>query len=136
MLKLSKVIKSWKEADALSAHISLYGFWSDTTFLTRSSNLGMVLSLAGVDCESFDNDEQQYAVKRLESALRSFGKGSNIPSKQTGLLFHLRLTTMNLLTQRLISCGSFSSRSATRSSSPNRCSHCLTRSASRRSHGT
>ncbi|SEG38697.1 type IV secretion system protein VirB4 [Bryocella elongata] len=78
MLNLSRVIKPWKEADALSAHINLYGFWTETTFLTKSGDLGMVLSVTGVDYESLDNDEQQYAVKRLESALKSFGEGFHV----------------------------------------------------------
>jgi type IV secretion/conjugal transfer VirB4 family ATPase len=78
MLNLSRVIKPWKEADALSAHINLYGFWTETAFLTKSGDLGMVLSVAGVDYESLDNDEQQYAVKRLESALKSFGEGFHV----------------------------------------------------------
>jgi type IV secretion system protein VirB4 len=78
MLNLSRVIKPWKEADALSAHINLYGFWTETAFLTKSGDLGMVLSVTGVDYESLDNDEQQYAVKRLESALKSFGEGFHI----------------------------------------------------------
>jgi type IV secretion/conjugal transfer VirB4 family ATPase len=78
MLNLSRIIKPWKEADALSAHINLYGFWNETTFLTKSGDLGMVLSVAGVDYESLDNDEQQYAVKRLESALKAFGEGFHV----------------------------------------------------------
>jgi type IV secretion system protein VirB4 len=78
MLNLSRVIKPWKEADALSAHVNLYGFWTETAFLTKSGDLGMVLSVTGVDYESLDNDEQQYAVKRLESALKSFGEGFHV----------------------------------------------------------
>jgi type IV secretion system protein VirB4 len=78
MLNLSRVIKPWKEADALSAHINLYGFWTETAFLTKSGDLGIVLSVTGVDYESLDNDEQQYAVKRLESALKSFGEGFHV----------------------------------------------------------
>lgn len=38
----------------------------------------MVLSVRGVDYESLDNDEQQYAVKRLESALKAFGEGFHV----------------------------------------------------------
>jgi type IV secretion system protein VirB4 len=78
MLNLSRIIKPWKEADALSAHINLYGFWTETAFLTKSGDLGMVLSVTGVDYESLDNGEQQYAVKRLESALKSFGEGFHV----------------------------------------------------------
>jgi type IV secretion system protein VirB4 len=75
MLRLDKVIKPWKEAAALSDHINLYGFWNETAFLTKSGDLGMVLSVAGVDYESLDHAEQEYAVKRLESALKTFGPG-------------------------------------------------------------
>lgn len=36
MQNLSKIIKPWKEADALSARINLYKFWSETAFLNYS----------------------------------------------------------------------------------------------------
>src|ERR1700678_4544067 len=78
MLNLSRVIKPWKEADALSAHINLYGFWTETAFLTKSGDLGMVLSVTGVDYESLDNSQQEYAVKRLEAALKAFGPGFHV----------------------------------------------------------
>src|SRR2546426_2801370 len=75
MLRLDKVIKPWKESAALNDHINLYGFWSETAFLTKSGDLGMVLSISGVDYESLDHSEQEYAVKRLEAALKAFGPG-------------------------------------------------------------
>ena len=68
MLRLDKVIKPWKESAALNAHINLYGFWNDTTLLTKSGEVGMVLRVPGVDYESLDRSEQEYAVKRLEAA--------------------------------------------------------------------
>jgi hypothetical protein len=36
MLNLARVIKPWMESAALNDHINLYGFWDDTTFLTKS----------------------------------------------------------------------------------------------------
>ena len=78
MFRLDKVIKPWKEAAALNAHLNLYGFWNETTFLTKSGDLGMVLRVPGVDYESLDSGEQEYAVKRLESALKAFGSGFHI----------------------------------------------------------
>jgi type IV secretion system protein VirB4 len=78
MLRLDKVTKTWKDAATLSDHINLYGFWNETTFLTKSGDLGMVLRVAGVDYESLDHGEQQYAVKRLEAALKSFGPGFHV----------------------------------------------------------
>jgi len=78
MLRLDKVIKPWKDAAALCDHINLYGFWNETMFLTKSGDLGMVLQVPGVDYESLDHASQEYAVKRLESALKSFGPGFHV----------------------------------------------------------
>jgi type IV secretion/conjugal transfer VirB4 family ATPase len=78
MLRIDRLIKPWKEAAALSDHINLFGFWNEHTFLTKSGDLGMVLRVQGVDYESLDREEQEYAVKRLEGALKSFGPGFHI----------------------------------------------------------
>src|SRR2546428_1324315 len=78
MLRLDEVIKPWKESAALNDHINLYGFWNETAFLTKSGDLGMVLSVSGVDYESLDRSEQEYAVKRLEAALKAFGPGFHV----------------------------------------------------------
>jgi type IV secretory pathway VirB4 component len=78
MLRIDNVIKPWKESAALNAHINLYGFWNETAFLTKSGDLGMVLNVPGVDYESLDRSQQEYAVKRLESALKAFGPGFHV----------------------------------------------------------
>src|ERR1700751_6006089 len=78
MLRLDKVIKPWKESAALNAHINLYGFWTETAFLTKSGDVGMILSVPGVDYESLDRSQQEYAVKRLEAALKLFGPGFHV----------------------------------------------------------
>ena len=38
----------------------------------------MVLQVQGVDYESLDTAGQEYAVKRLESALKAFGQGFHV----------------------------------------------------------
>ena len=78
MLRLDQVIKSWKESGALNSQINLYGFWNEHTFITKSGDLGTVLQLQGVDYESLDQAAQEYAVKRLEAALKIFGPGFHI----------------------------------------------------------
>jgi type IV secretion system protein VirB4 len=78
MLRIDKVIRPWKESAALNDHINLYGQWSETTFLTKSGDVGMVLRVGGVDYESLDRGAQEYAVKRLEAALKSFGPGFHV----------------------------------------------------------
>src|ERR1700722_15613856 len=78
MLRLDKVIKPWKEASALNNHVNLYGFWNATTFLTKTGDLGMVLSVPGVDYESLDRAAQDYGVKRLEAAPKAFDPGFRV----------------------------------------------------------
>jgi type IV secretion system protein VirB4 len=48
MLRIDKVIKPWKEAASLNAHINLYGFWNDTAFLTKSGDVGTPRTSAGI----------------------------------------------------------------------------------------
>jgi type IV secretion system protein VirB4 len=78
MLRIDRVIKPWKESAALNDHINLYGQWTETSFLTKSGDVGMVLRVGGVDYESLDRGAQEYAVKRLEAALKSFGPGFHV----------------------------------------------------------
>jgi type IV secretion system protein VirB4 len=78
MLRIDRIIKPWKEAAALSDHINLYGQWSERSFLTKSGDVGTVLRVVGVDYESLDSGAQDYAVKRLEAALKTFGPGFHV----------------------------------------------------------
>jgi type IV secretory pathway VirB4 component len=78
MLRLDRVIRPWNESGALNSQINLYGFWNDQAFLTKSGDLGIVLRVRGVDYESLDQTAKEYAVKRLEAALKTFGVGFHI----------------------------------------------------------
>ena len=78
MFRLDKIVKPWKDAGSLNANVNLYGFWDETTFLTKSGDLGIVLKVCGVDFESLDQAGQELAVRRLEAALKSFGPGFHI----------------------------------------------------------
>jgi hypothetical protein len=46
--------------------------------VTKTGDLGMVLSVPGVDYKSLDRSEQEYAVKRLEAALKAFGRAFHV----------------------------------------------------------
>jgi hypothetical protein len=63
---------------ALNDHINLYGFWNETTFLTKSGDLGMVLQRSRRGLRKPRPSEQEYAVKRLEAALKAFGPGFHV----------------------------------------------------------
>jgi type IV secretion system protein VirB4 len=78
MLRLDKILKPWNDAAAFCDHINLYGFWNETTFLTKSGDLGVVLRVTGVDYESLDYGDQERDVKRLEAALKNFEAGFHV----------------------------------------------------------
>lgn len=71
MLRVDTITKDWKEAGSFPAQINLYGFWDEHTFLSKSGDLGSVLKIGGIDYESLGHAGRDYAVKRLEAALRS-----------------------------------------------------------------
>lgn len=71
MVKLDDIKKDWKEAGSFAAQVNLCGFWDEHAFLTKSGDLGAALRIGGIDHESLDHAGLDYAVKRLESALRS-----------------------------------------------------------------
>src|SRR5271170_2140042 len=72
MLRVDHITKDWQEAGSFPAQINLYGFWDEHCFLTKSGDLGTALKIGGIDYESLDHAGRDYAVKRLEAALRSF----------------------------------------------------------------
>jgi type IV secretion system protein VirB4 len=71
MLRVDDITKDWREAGSFPAQINLYGFWDEHSFLTKSGDLGAALRIAGIDYESLDHAGRDYAVKRVEAALRS-----------------------------------------------------------------
>jgi len=71
MVRIEHITKDWKEAGSLPAQVNLYGFWDEHSFLTKSGDLGAALKIGGIDYESLDHAGRDYAVKRLEAALRS-----------------------------------------------------------------
>jgi type IV secretory pathway VirB4 component len=71
MLRVDAIMKDWREAGSFAAQLNLYGFWDEHCFLTKTGDLGAVLEVGGIDYESLDHAGRDYAVKRLEAALRS-----------------------------------------------------------------
>ena len=78
MFELKQITKEWKEAGPMAAHVNLYGFWDEHSFLTKSGDLGMVLSTRGIDYESLDQAGRDYVVKRLEAAFRTLNDRTRI----------------------------------------------------------
>ncbi len=49
MLRLSRIVKNYKETGALNENVSVYGFLDDQVFLTKGGDVGVVLRVEGVD---------------------------------------------------------------------------------------
>jgi type IV secretion system protein TrbE len=78
MFRINTITKDWKEAGSFPAQLNLYGFWDEHCFLTKTGDLGAVLKIGGIDYESLDHAGRDYAVKRLEAALRSLDDGTRL----------------------------------------------------------
>ncbi len=72
VFKLKQIAKDYNEAAALCTQINLFGFLDDEIFLTKSGDLGVILSLAGVDYECLDTNTIESLTKRLSAAFRIF----------------------------------------------------------------
>jgi type IV secretion system protein VirB4 len=73
MLRLSRIVKNYKESGALNENVSVCGFLDDHVFLTKAGDLGVVLNVEGVDYECLDHKQTDVLAKRLESSLRLLG---------------------------------------------------------------
>jgi type IV secretion system protein VirB4 len=73
MLRLSKIVKNYKETGSLNENVSVFGFLDDHVFLTKGGDAGVVLRVEGVDYECLDYKQTDELAKRVESALRLLG---------------------------------------------------------------
>ena len=73
MLRVSKIVKSYKETGSLNENVSVFGFLDDQVFLTKGGDVGAVMRVEGVDYECLDHKQTDDLTKRLESALRLLG---------------------------------------------------------------
>src|SRR5579864_767993 len=72
MFRLTQVRKEFDEAGALCAQINLFGFVDEEVFLTKSGDLGVILSVEGVDYECLDAKAIENLTHRLTAAFRIF----------------------------------------------------------------
>ena len=78
MVRLSRILKDYREAGAVNGLIDLWGFVDDTTFLTKAGAVGQVYRLHGVDAECLDHAERRQIAHRFERALRPLDESLRI----------------------------------------------------------
>src|SRR5258708_17356916 len=72
MFMLSKITKDYRETPALCSQVNLFGFVDDEIFLTKSGDLGIMISVDGVDYECLDSNTIENLTRRLTAAFRIF----------------------------------------------------------------
>jgi len=75
---LAPIVNRHRQVGALNSLVNVYGFIDDKIFLTKSGDLGIVLSLAGVDYECLDTDQREAIARRFEIALRVLDESTRI----------------------------------------------------------
>lgn len=78
VLKLESISRDFVQSASFPDHLNLFGFWDDTSFLTKSGDLGAALRISGVDYESLDHAGRDYTAKRLESAFRTLNERTRL----------------------------------------------------------
>jgi type IV secretion system protein VirB4 len=56
VIKLNRIGEDYREAGALHRLVNLLGFMDSNTFLTKSGDVGVVISVRGVDYECVDRE--------------------------------------------------------------------------------
>lgn len=72
MFKLAQITKQYRDTPALCSQINLFGFVDEEVFLTKSGDVGMVISMEGVDYECMDTGSVGNLTTRLAAAFRIF----------------------------------------------------------------
>src|ERR1700693_214810 len=78
MVRVSRILKDYRETGALNSLIALWGFVDDTTFLTKAGAVGVLYRLQGVDFECLDHPQRQAIAHRFEQALRQLDESFRV----------------------------------------------------------
>src|SRR3954471_7012298 len=73
MLRLSRILKDYQDAGALSDLIALWGFVRDAVFLTKAGAVGVAYRLSPADTECLDLSARVAMTTRAAQALRQLG---------------------------------------------------------------
>src|SRR6202521_1034140 len=78
MVRISRILKDFRETGALNSLIAGWGFVDDTTFLTKAGAVGVLYRLEGVDFECLDHPQRQAIARQFEQALRQLDESFRV----------------------------------------------------------
>ena len=70
MVKLTQVLRDYKDAGSVNGLLALWGFVDEETFLTKAGHVGVVYRVRGIDYEGLTHPQRCSLVHRFEAALR------------------------------------------------------------------
>jgi type IV secretion system protein VirB4 len=71
-MKLSRILKDYRESGAMNALVNIHAAIDDQTFLTKSGDLVVLLGVQGADYECLDASQLDQITRRFETALKTF----------------------------------------------------------------
>lgn len=72
MIKISRILKDYRDSGALNALVNVHAAIDERLFLTKSGELVAFLALQGPDYECLDASELDTVTRRFASAVRVF----------------------------------------------------------------
>ena len=78
MVKVSRILKDYRDAGSVNSLLALWGFVDDVTFMTKSGAVGLVYRVRGVDDECLDHAERAAIAHRFEQALRQLDESFRV----------------------------------------------------------
>jgi type IV secretion system protein VirB4 len=78
MVRISRILKDFRDTGALNSLIALWGFVDETTFLTKAGAVGVLYRMQGVDFECLDHAQRRTVAQRFEQALRQLDESFRV----------------------------------------------------------
>jgi type IV secretion system protein VirB4 len=70
MVKVSRIVRDYREAGAVNELLAPWGLIEDGTFLTKAGHVGVVFRVRGLDSDGFTHAQRRALCHRMEAALR------------------------------------------------------------------
>lgn len=70
MLRVTRILRDYREAGAVNELLAIWGFVDEATFLTKAGSVGLVYRLRGVDVDGLTHAQRRAFAHRMEAALR------------------------------------------------------------------
>ncbi|MEP0848130.1 MAG: hypothetical protein HRF50_15070, partial [Phycisphaerae bacterium] len=70
MVRVSRILRDYREAGAVNELLALWGFVDDGVFLTKAGHVGVAFRLRGVDTDGLTHAQRRALCRRMEAAFR------------------------------------------------------------------